>query len=354
LPETISPYDESVYAQARGNLQLFERQGLLTRRDHPRFFIYRLSTNGHSQTGVAACCTVDEYESALICKHENTRPDKENDRTRHMLALSAHAEPVLIAYRGRQEIDELVEAECQPAPLLDFPADDGVRHTLWLARNETALVQAFAQVPRLYIADGHHRSASAARARAELRVQNPSHTGNEAYNFFPAVLFPAEQLRILAYNRVLRNLPDWHPQEFLEKLRREFEYFPDAPAAPEHKGEISLYFAGQWHGIKLKPPHTQDPVARHDVSRLQAQLLAPYFSIVDQRTDSRIDFAGGAHGIAAMQKMVDTGAAQLALSLFPTSRDELLEVSDAGALMPPKSTWFDPKLRSGLFVHPLE
>ncbi len=352
LPEGTPPDDARVYRCARENFLSFIKAGWLYASAGPRLFLYRLQTAAHAQTGVVACCSVDDYDRGLICKHENTRPDKENDRVQHMLALAAHAEAVLIAYRGRAEITALVAAECRAQPLLDFHAQDGVQHTLWQVRQPDTLVQAFAEVPRLYIADGHHRSAAASRVRARLRAQNAGHTGNEEYNFFPATLFSTEQLRILPYNRVLRGLPDWQPHEFLQLLRRDFLLTGNAAPLPLRKGEISLYVNGNWHGLTLKPAAAATPTAGLDVTRLQEQILAPYFGIHDQRTDARIDFVGGVHGVAALQQMVDSGAAQMAISMHATSLEELLAVSDAGALMPPKSTWFEPKLRSGLFVHP--
>ncbi|MEK7726817.1 MAG: DUF1015 family protein [candidate division KSB1 bacterium] len=351
LPETLSPYDEQVYQQAHRNLRAFENAGWLQRSSRAQLFVYRLRAGEHTQTGVAGCCAVAEYESGLICKHENTKPEKENDRTRHLLALAAHAEPVLLAYRGRHEIDANVAEIARQQPLYDFVAEDGVQHTLWPVEDSAPLMQAFMHVPRLYIADGHHRSASAWRARAELL--QTSFAADAAYNFFPAALFPAEQLRILAYNRLLRDLPNWNAEQFLARLRRDFEYREAAPAQPARKGEVSVYLAGQWHGFTLLTAVATDPLSQLDLTRLQQQLLEPYFGIVDQRTDKRIDFVGGMRGTQALQRAVDQREAQIALSLFPPSLDELFAVSDRGELMPPKSTWFEPKLRSGLFMQPL-
>ncbi len=352
LPETMPPYDERVYEQARANLRQFENDGWLQRTARPQLFVYRLYANGHAQTGVVACCSVDEYEAGLICKHENTKPDKENDRTRHMLTLAAHPEPVLLAYRGRREIEELLTPICTQKPSFDFDAEDGVQHTLWQITDAAPIVEAFRNVPQLYIADGHHRCASAWRAREELRRQNFAHTGDEAYNFFPAVLFPAEQLHILAYNRLLRNLPEWNAKNFLHRLQSEFAFHTNALPSPASKGEVSLYLEGKWCGITLHSPVALDPLAQLDLTRLQQQLFEPYFGIVDQRTDPRVDFVGGIRGPEALQRAVDRGEAQTAVSLFPPSLDELFAVSDRGELMPPKSTWFEPKLRSGLFLHP--
>lgn len=347
-----SPYHARVYEQARANLVAFEAAGWLQRSAAPHLLVYRLRTNEHAQIGVVGCCAIDEYESGLICKHENTKPEKENDRTRHLLALGAHAEPVLLAYRGRSEIDAQVTEVMQRQPLLNFVAEDGVQHTLWLVEEVAAFANAFAQVSKLYIADGHHRSAGAWRARAELLRRNLSHTGEEAYNFFPAVLFPAEQLRILSYNRLVRAVADWDAEAFLAFLRDHFAYEETAAATPARKGEVSVYCAGQWRGFTLREAGRNDPLAQLDLTRLQEQVLAPYFAIVDQRTDPRIDFVGGIHGARALQDAVNRGAAQLAFSVFPTSLDELFAVSDRGELMPPKSTWFEPKLRSGLFLQP--
>lgn len=351
LPETHSPYDAAVYERARANLQAFVRAGWLQPQAQARLFVYRLQSGLHAQTGVAGCCAVAEYEAGVICKHENTKPDKENDRTRHVLALAAHAEPVLLAYRGNDGIDQAVAQVCAHAPMFDFIAEDGAQHTLWPAPNAHEIVQAFQAVPRLYIADGHHRCASAARACAELRRNHAAHTGDEGYNFFPAVLFPARQLRILAYNRLLRNLPNWNAQEFWARLRRDFECFENAPAQPQRKGEVSFYMEGKWRGLVLRAASYPDPVAQLDLTKLQRQLLEPYFQITDQRTDQRLDFIGGMRGVETLQRAVDRHEAQCALSLFPPSLEELFAVSDRGALMPPKSTWFEPKLRSGLFVH---
>lgn len=350
LPELASPYEARVYERARDNLIAFEKAGWLLRTASPRLFVYRLCSGAHAQTGVVGCCAVDEYESGVICKHENTKPEKENDRTRHLLALGAHAEPVLLAYRGRTEIDARVAEVMQRQPLLDFVAEDGVQHTLWQVAESAGFVAAFTHVSKLYIADGHHRSASAWRARAELRQRNASHTGNEAYNFFPAVLFPAEQLRILPYNRLVRNMSEWNAGAFLAFLRRNFAYAESATAMPARKGEVRVYCEGQWHSFTLRAGANDEPLAQLDLTRLQQQVLAPYFGIVDQRTDARIDFVGGIRGAQALQQAVASSAAQLAFSMFPTALDELFAVSDRGELMPPKSTWFEPKLRSGLFL----
>ncbi len=366
--EEFHPYDQKVYTRSRENFLLFQQQGWLHPQSSPHLFVYRLGDGEHVQTGVVACCTVDEYEFGVICRHENTKPEKENDRTQHTLALSAHPEPVLLAYRGDRAIDELVEIVCRNLPWFDFKAEDGVQHTLWLApalqfgKNnagvrdrendlQSHLIQAFARIPYLYIADGHHRTASAGRVAAVRRAQNRLHHGEEEYNFFPAVLFPAEQLRILAYNRALRGLSNWQPEDFLRRLRREFNRVDNASAVPQQQGDVSVYCLSRWHTFQLKPETAHDPVALLDLSRLQKQLLEPYWGIRDQRTDARLDFIGGKNSAQQLQQLVDRGQAQIGISLFPPSLAELFAVSDRSELMPPKSTWFEPKLRSGLFVH---
>ena len=367
-PSDSQPDDERVHARARENFGLFQRERWLQQQQAPHFFVYRLRDGDHVQTGVVACCAVEEYEAGAICRHENTKPDKENDRTQHMLALAAHPEPVLLAYRGDDVIEGLVQAVCHDQPLFDFVAEDGVQHQLWpvsasaggnAARDPdlhekgmaARLSKAFARIPRLYIADGHHRCAGAARVRAACRASNAAHTGEEEYNFFPAVLFPAPQLRILAYNRVLRRLAHWQPEAFLQRLQREFAVKENASGVPRHAGEVQLYFSGQWHGVTLHAESAADPAAQLDLSRLQSQLLEPFFGVADQRTDARIDFIGGQDSVAKLQQLVESGEAEIGLSLFPPSLAELFAVSDRGELMPPKSTWFEPKLRSGLFVH---
>jgi len=352
LPEEISPYDQSVYRRARENFLSFIQLNWLRASAGPQLFLYRLQMADHIQTGVVAGCSVEEYDRGIICKHETTRPEKENDRVQHLLALAAHAEAVLIAYREHEAIDALVSAACRERPLLSFQADDGVQHTLWQISHSRPWVQAFEAVSRLYIADGHHRSAAASRVCSLRRQQNAGHTGAEEYNFFPATLFPARQLRILPYNRILRGLSGWQPQEFLRQLRRDFGLTDTAPPSPLRKGEISLYVNGNWHGLVLKPPTSTAATASLDVTRLHDQILAPYFGIHDPRRDDRLDFIGGVGSVTTLQQMVDSGAAQMAISMHPTSIAELFAVADAGELMPPKSTWFEPKLRSGLFVHP--
>jgi uncharacterized protein (DUF1015 family) len=307
----------------------------------------------HEQIGLVACCSVDEYDNNLIRKHERTRPDKEEDRTRHMLVLKAQTGPVFLTYRARPAIDAMVMETIVGNALYDFTAEDGIRHTLWHVPDPVRYVHAFRDVPFLYIADGHHRAASASRARAELKNQSFAHTGDEEYNFFLAVIFPDEQLQILPYNRAVSELNGLSKADFLEKVKQSFRVVEDALPQPSQKGNWSMYLDGKWYGLSLQgnEPAAQSMVAGLDASILQELLLDPILGIKDIRTDKRIDFVGGIRGTAELQRLVDEGKAVVAFSLYPTTIEDLLSVSDAGEVMPPKSTWFEPKLRDGLVIH---
>ncbi len=356
LPAGTNIYSDQVYAKAAENFQRLIEICSLKADDAPTLYLYRQVMNEHSQTGVVACCSIDEYDDNLILKHEKTRPDKEDDRTRHIIETRAQTGPVFLTYRGRDEINRLVNEVTQREPrepLYDFTADDGIRHIVWIAPDADALAHAFRNVEHLYIADGHHRAASASRARAELKSKNHAHTGDEEYNRFLTVLFPSDQLRILPYNRVVRDLGDFSPEEFLAKVKEKFSMTEDAPPVPERRGQWSMYLNKRWHKLTLKDnaATTADPVASLDVSILQDNLLDPILGIKDVRTDKRIDFVGGVRGTDELTRLVDEGKAAVAFSLFPTTLDDLLRVSDAGSVMPPKSTWFEPKLRDGLLIH---
>jgi uncharacterized protein (DUF1015 family) len=355
LPEDVDPYDPRIYRHARMALDDLLARGTLLRDSEPRLFLYRQVMDGRSQTGVVGCVHVDDYEHDVIRKHEKTRQDKEDDRTRHVLTLNANAEPVFLTYRGRAEIDRLVETMTGADALYDFTAPDGVRHTVWPVPDPAALVRAFAAVPLAYVADGHHRSASAWRAGKELRAKNPVHRGDEEYSWFLAVLYPADQLRILPYNRVVRDLDRQTPDQVLDRLRALGRLSAASSPAPERSGVFCIYVAGRWHRLELDPAgiDRSDPIASLDVSLLQDRVLAPILGIGDPRTDRRIDFVGGIRGTAELERRVDSGEMAIAFSLHPTTLDQLIAVSDAGHVMPPKSTWFEPKLRSGLFVHEL-
>ncbi|MCA1615419.1 MAG: DUF1015 family protein [Acidobacteria bacterium] len=357
LPDGTDIYSDEVYAKAGENFQRLTQECPLELEDAPSLYLYRLRMGGHEQTGVAACCSVDEYDQDLVRKHERTRPDKEDDRTRHMLELRAQTGVVFLTYGADRRIDALVAAGTGEPPLYDFAAPDGVRHTLWRVPAPGGLVRAFGEVPLLYIADGHHRAASAARARAALRDRNPNHTGDEEYNRFISVLFPSDQVQILSYNRVVKDLHGLSEEEFLARVRERFDVTGGANAqGPGKAGHWHAYLGGAWHGLTLKGGAADrggaaDPTATLDVSLLQDHLLDPVLGIRDQRTDKRIDFVGGIRGTRELEKIVDEGRAAVAFALHATSVEDLLRVSDARGIMPPKSTWFEPKLRDGMLIH---
>lgn len=358
LPDGTDIYSDQVYEKAGENFQKLTRDCPLEQEAEPSLYLYRLKMGEHVQTGVAACCSVDEYDDDLIRKHERTRPDKEDDRTRHMITLRAQTGVVFLTYRADRRIDALAEAETKSAPLYDFTAPDGVQHTLWRAGATEQLARAFTEVPLLYIADGHHRAASASRARAALREQNQNHTGEEEYNRFICVVFPDDQVQILSYNRVVKDLNGLAPDDFLAAVGERFDVSEGANAkGPGKGGHWHMYLGGRWYGLTLKEGARRDggdqadPTRTLDVSLLQDNLLDPVLGIKDQRTDKRIDFVGGIRGTHELEKLVDGGRAGVAFAIHATSVEDLLKVSDAGAVMPPKSTWFEPKLRDGLLVH---
>jgi uncharacterized protein (DUF1015 family) len=355
LPDGADPYAATVYAKAAENFGRLKREAPLTLEAEPSLYIYRLRMEDHEQTGIAGCVSLDEYDSDVIRKHERTRPDKEDDRTRHMLALAAQTGPVFLTYRGRPEIDAIVDEAKKTPPLFDFTAPDGVSHAVWRIGGQEAgrLAEQFRPAPLLYIADGHHRAASAARARRELEGTNPKHTGEEAYNFFLAVAFPADQVRILPYNRVVKDLNGRTPAQFLDALKEKFPVSEDAPASPARKGDIGVYLAGHWYGLRIPPGGvaTGGAISSLDAALLQEKILEPLLGIKDIRTDKRIEFVGGIRGTDELERLVDSGRFAAAFSLHPVSLDDLMSVSDANEIMPPKSTWFEPKLRDGLLVH---
>jgi uncharacterized protein (DUF1015 family) len=307
----------------------------------------------HEQIGVVACCSIDEYDQDLIRKHERTRRDKEDDRTHHMLVLRAQTGPVFLTYRANREVDTMMMETTMANAIFDFTAADGIQHTVWRVPDPVRFVHAFREIPFLYIADGHHRAASAARARAELKQQSFGHTGDEEYNFFLAVMFPDDQLQILPYNRAVRDLSGLSSSEFLEALRKEFDVTENGSPEPASRGEWSMYLEGRWYTLRL-PAGASAPqgiVDGLDVSILQDRLLDPVLGIKDVRTDKRIEFIGGMRGSKELERLVNEGKAAVAFSLYPTTIEDLLRVSDAGEIMPPKSTWFEPKLRDGLLIH---
>ena len=354
LPEGTNPYSEVVYEQAKANLQRLMDDGILVRETEPSLYLYSQQMGDHVQYGIVATCHVEDYETGKIKIHEKTRRAKEEDRIRYVDAQNANTGPVFLAYRDNEAINAVVETTKATEPLYEFTAEDGVGHTVWKFADPTVLEAAFAEIPATYVADGHHRSASAAKVGAMRREANPNHTGEEPYNYFLAVLFPQSELKILAYNRVVLSLPGTQ-DEFMQALEQKFTAEQNGVAAPRKAGEICMYIDGQWSTLTPKQlPEASDPVASLDVSILQNDVLAPILNIADPRESNDIDFVGGIKGTEELEKWVDEGRAALAFSMYPTSMDELFAVADAGMLMPPKSTWFEPKLRSGLLVNTLD
>ena len=350
LPKETNPYSDIVYATAKANLDRLVSEGVLQREATPCLYLYRQQMGEHVQTGIVAVCHIDDYANDIIRKHEKTRKDKEDDRTRLIGTLGANTGPVFLTYRNQAPIDAMVREFSANAPTFDFVAPDGIRHTVWRVEGDR-LVAAFGAVPLAYVADGHHRSASAARVGAERRAANPTHTGDEDYNWFLCVLFPANELRILPYNRVVADLNGLSTEAFLEAVRSRFDIVPNASASPSGPGMVSMFLDGQWIGLTWKADPAADPVSRLDVSVLQDRLLAPFLGIDDPRTNTRIDFVGGIRGTSELEERVRSGRASIAFSMHPVTVDQLMDIADAGQIMPPKSTWFEPKLRSGLFIH---
>jgi uncharacterized protein (DUF1015 family) len=353
LPDGTDPYSDSVYRKALENFEKLIANAPLVTEDVPSLYLYRLIMGDHEQIGVVACCSVDEYDQDLIRKHERTRRDKEDDRTRHLTVLRAQTGPVFLTYRANSDIDTMVLESTMANALFDFTAQDGIQHTIWRVPDPVRFVHSFREVPFLYIADGHHRAASAARTRAELREQSFGYTGDEEYNFFLAVIFPDDQVQILAYNRAIRDLNGLSNSEFLERLGKSFEISESDTDTPQHRGQWSMYLEGRWYSLNLRADaaRSEGVVESLDVSVLQDRVLDPILGIKDVRTDKRIDFIGGIRGSEELKRLVDAGKAEVAFSLFPTTMEDLLRVSDAGEIMPPKSTWFEPKLRDGLLIH---
>ncbi len=355
LPPGTDPYADVVYERAAANYAALTRSSFELE-ETPSLYFYRLRMGAHEQTGLAGCFSLDEYDGGVIRKHERTRRDKEDDRTRHMLALGAQTGPVFLTYHASADVNDLARRITGGAPLFDFAAADGVQHSVWRVdgHDRDRLVAAFSRIPALYIADGHHRAASAARARAQIRQEGGARgtlDDGADFNTVLAVAFPHDQVQILAYNRVVKDLAGLSPAAFLDALGAQFEV-GSGPAEPEARGRIAMYCSGSWYTLMPKAaPDPADPIGSLDVSVLQDRLLAPILGIADVRTDTRIDFVGGIRGTRELERRVDSGHAAVAFSLYPVSVADLMAVSDAGAIMPPKSTWFEPKLRDGLLVH---
>ena len=346
LPPEIDPHASAVYQTAVENFERLRRDAPLIVERNASLYLYRLRAEDHEQTGLAACYSLDEYDRGEIRRHEETRPDKEDDRTRHLLALSAQTGIVFLTYRDLPETANAIKVACRGEPLIDIEAADGVGHTIWrLSReNQSMVTAAFARVPVLYIADGHHRIASAARARDEL-IQTAT-DATEA-RFVIGVAFPDTETRIQPYNRAVTDLAGRTPEQFLDALRERFVVRSGAETLPV-RGEVAMYLGKKWYAVELVPGAQPE---QFDVTRLQSQLLAPVLRITDIRTDPRVSFVGGARGTGELERLVDTEQAAVAFSLAPVTIDDLFAVSDSGGIMPPKSTWFEPKLRDGLLIH---
>ena len=351
-------HDPAVYAKAREMLEQWLERGTFVEDTAECYYIYELTMDGRSQTGIVGCASIDDYVNGVIKKHENTREEKELDRIRHVDTTDAHTGPIFLAYRGVEVIDRLTQQICRGTPLYDFASDDGVGHKVWKIAAPglvSQIEEAFKEVPATYIADGHHRAASAVKVGLKRREENPGYAGDEPFNYFLSVLFPASQLMIMPYNRVVKDLNGLTSEEFLSRVREKFQVTEEGKAAvsPKQKGVFGMYLEGEWYCLKAKDePREDDPVKSLDVSILQDGLLSPVLGIGDPRTDKRIDFIGGIRGLKELERRVEEDMA-VAFSMYPTSIEELLAVADAGLLMPPKSTWFEPKLRSGLFIHRL-
>jgi uncharacterized protein (DUF1015 family) len=345
---------------ARENLDRLRKEGVLARDPEPYYYFYRLVMGAHTQVGLVVAASVAAYEAGRIRRHEFTRPDKEDDRVRQIDALNAQTGPVFLTYRHHANIDAMAEIVTRGKPDVDVTADDGVRHTLWVVRDRKlikGLTQAFEVLDKLYVADGHHRSAAAARVAAARKRANPAHTGEEAYNYFLAVIFPDNQMQILDYNRAVKDLNGLAPEAFLKKLDSSFSVqSEDAAVKPACAGEYGMYLNGQWYRLAIRPERIprNDPVKRLDVSLLQDNLLAPMLGIGDPRRDKRIDFIGGIRGLKELERRVDSGEMACAFALFPTSIHDMMAVADINEVMPPKSTWFEPKLADGLASHVLD
>ncbi|MHC4100054.1 MAG: DUF1015 domain-containing protein [Planctomycetota bacterium] len=353
LPPDTDPHDASVYAQAAEALQRLRAEGNLVRDEEPGLYLYRLVWEGRTQLGLVGCFHVDDYANNVIKKHENTRPAKEEDRTRHMLAVDAHTGTVLLTYRDHPGFDNLARRDINARPLYHFDAPDGVTHTVWRVQQPQAYCDLFASVECAYVADGHHRVASAARAAGERRKAAGVSGGDAECNWFLAALFPASALTILAYNRAVADLGGKTPDTVLDELAGAGALTRTDQPQPQRPGIFCVYLDGQWRELALDPASIDrdDPIGSLDAALLQERVLGPLLGIGDPRSDRRLGFIGGIRGTEELERRVDDGEAAIAFSLFPTSIDQLLDVADAGLIMPPKSTWFEPKLRSGLFVH---
>lgn len=354
--DDVDTYDEVVYQKAHDLLWQWVEEGRFVRDEEPCYYLYELTMNGRSQTGIVACASIDDYENEVIKKHENTRAEKEADRIHHVDSCNAQTGPIFLAYRNQEKIDILVEQIKSRDALYDFTSDDGIRHRVFLVddRTEISIIEnAFGEMSEIYIADGHHRAASAVRVGQRRREANPGYTGEEEFNYFLSVLFPDNQLMIMDYNRVVKDLNGLSEEELLGEIKERFNIIKTDKHAmkPEKKGQFSMYLGEHWYLCDIRPEDkSEDPVEGLDVSLLQNLLLDPVLGIKNPKTDDRIDFVGGIRGLSELERRCATDC-KVAFAMYPTDISELFAVADAGLLMPPKSTWFEPKLRSGLFIH---
>ncbi|MFZ1292152.1 MAG: DUF1015 family protein [Melioribacteraceae bacterium] len=356
LPENVSPYDKSVYQKAKENFERLIEQAPLIQDEEENLYVYHLTMGEQKQAGIAATFSIDDYDNDIIKKHEKTRKVKEDDRTNHIITTEAQTGAVFLTYKGIEKVNNIVDKTMnETEPIYNFTSNDGIIHKLWILPKEyiSTIVDEISRTKYLYIADGHHRAASAARARNVKKEKNPNHTGKEEYNFFLAVLFPAEQLKILPYNRVIFDLKGMTENEFIEKIKINFSVESSDSASPKNVKNICMYMSNKWYLLKPNEnvKKAENVGGNLDVSILENYLLKPVLGIEDIRTDTTIDFIGGIRGTAELEKLVDSGKAKVAFSMYPVSVEELINISDAGETMPPKSTWFEPKLRDGLVVH---
>lgn len=353
LSEDVDIYSQEVYEKAACTLHEMMDNNEFVQDPVPNYYIYELTMNGRVQTGIVGCAAIDDYLNDIIMKHENTRSDKEEDRTNHIDVCDAQTGPIFLTYRANDIINIVVSENKKEEPLYDFVAEDGISHRVWKLQKEEDIEKirtAFEGIHQIYIADGHHRAASAVKVGLKRRAKNPEYTGQEEFNYFLSVLFPSDELYVMDYNRVVLDLNGNTVDEFKEKLEKDFEIekYGNDPYAPKEKGTFGMFLEGEWYCLKAKDMTETDPVKSLDVSILQEKVLRPILGIEDPKTNQRIKFVGGIRGLKELEKDSENG---VAFSMYPTAIEELLAVSDAGMLMPPKSTWFEPKLRSGLFIH---